>query len=271
MLVDPFTIIAQAINFLILAVVLKYVLYDRIVAVIDRRQARIAEQLDDAARREEAAAAEEERYAHLRKDLEDDRDRLLAEAREAADEDRLQRLEEVREDVGELRAQWLAGLERERGRMLAELERHAAEEVVALGEQTLRDLADARLEDQVVSVGLQRFVDHRDELVAEVDPGSRVTVRTAFALDEDQRRTVTSRVADLLGDDVEVSIERAPSLICGLELRAGDHAFGWHVTGYLAELRRRVDAYLVEELQAEGAPTSPEPDAAEGDLEEVVT
>lgn len=270
MLIDPFTIVAQGINFLILVVVLKYVLYDRIVAVIDQRQARIAEQLEEAERREAAASAERDGYEDLRRELEDGRAQMLEEAREAADEERWRRLAEVREDVGELRQHWLAGLDRERGRLLAELERQAAEEIVALGGQALRDLADARLEDQVVAVGLQRLADHRDELVAGVGPGARVVVRTAFPLDDDQRRRVVDHVEGLLGGDVEVSVERAPTLVCGLELHVGDHAFGWSVTSYLEELRRRLDEYLVEELEAAGASASSRRDGAGGELEEVV-
>ena len=46
MLIDPFTVIAQIVNFAILAIVLKYVLYDRVIAAMDRREESIAERLD---------------------------------------------------------------------------------------------------------------------------------------------------------------------------------------------------------------------------------
>ena len=42
MLIDPFTVIAQIVNFAILAFVLKHFLYDRVIDAMDRREASIA-------------------------------------------------------------------------------------------------------------------------------------------------------------------------------------------------------------------------------------
>ena len=55
MLIDPFTVIVQIINFAVLLVALKVVLFDRIVRHMDERQQRLAEQ------REQVAAVAERR------------------------------------------------------------------------------------------------------------------------------------------------------------------------------------------------------------------
>jgi hypothetical protein len=49
-LIDPFTVIAQIVNFAILAFALKRLLYDRVIQAMDAREASIAARLDDAAR-----------------------------------------------------------------------------------------------------------------------------------------------------------------------------------------------------------------------------
>jgi F-type H+-transporting ATPase subunit b len=255
-LVDPFTIVAQAVNFLVLAVVLKYVLYDRVVAVIDRRRARIDDRLARAEERETAAAAVQRRHEQERRAFEREREQLLADAREEADRRGRELLAEARDEVDELRAKWLAGMHRERERILSELERRAAREAVALGEQALADLADAHLEDEVVRVALRRLQEHRDELVAELVASDGVTVHTAFPLHGERRGEVVARLRELLGRDLEVAVERTPELLCGLEVRAGDHAFGWNVGAWLADLRRRVEALLDEELRVDAHTTT---------------
>lgn len=253
MLLEPFTILAQVINFLVLAIVLKYVLYDRIVDVIDRRQARIDQQLEEARRRERDASEERRHYEERRRALDSDRARLLAAAREAADREERDLLGRAHDEVRELREQWLTGMARERSRILAELERRAAEEAIALGEQTLRDLADVHLEDRVVEVAMRRLAARRTELLAALGPTSQVSVHTAFPLDDQRRRTIATDLHDLLGPDVAIAFERTPDLVCGLEVRTGDHGFGWHVGSHLDELRRRVDTWLAEELLTDAA------------------
>jgi F-type H+-transporting ATPase subunit b len=253
-LVEPFTILAQVVNFLVLVIVLKFLLYDRIVDVIDRRQARIDNQLAQARRREVRANEERQRHEDARRALDHDRARLMAAAREAADREERELLDHAREEVRALREQWLSGMARERSRILAELERRAAHEAIALGEQTLRDLADVRLEDQVVEVAMRRLATRREDLLTELGPTPHVTVHTAFPLDDPRRARIAAELHDLLGPDVDVGFERTPDLVCGLEVRAADHGFGWHVSSYLDELRRRVDGWLAEELLGDGDP-----------------
>ena len=58
MLIDPFTVIAQIVNFAILAFLLKHFLYDRVIDAMDRREASIAERLSEAEQREATAHVE---------------------------------------------------------------------------------------------------------------------------------------------------------------------------------------------------------------------
>lgn len=251
MLIDWFTVVAQAINFLVLAAVLKFVLYDRIVAVIDRRQAEVAGQIELAREREAEAAAERERFEQLRDEFDDEREGLLSSARTAADEERHRLVAAARHEVQTMRSRWIDGIERERQRLLGALEQRAADELIALGEQALGDLADAQLEEQMVAVGLGQLAAMDVGPTVGTDPITSVNVATALPLADVQREHVIERVRALLGPQVEVEVGEDPDLICGLEIRVGDHAFGWSVSTYLEALRRRVDAYLQDELGLE--------------------
>ena len=55
MLIDWFTVIAQIVNFLILMGLLKYFLYDRVIAIMDERQRKIDERLTDSEETKKAA------------------------------------------------------------------------------------------------------------------------------------------------------------------------------------------------------------------------
>jgi F-type H+-transporting ATPase subunit b len=100
MLIDWFTVCAQAINFLILVWLLKRFLYKPVLDAIDAREKRIADKLADAnAKKTEAQgerddfqkktqAFDEQRGALLTKATDDakaERDHLMEEARKAAE------------------------------------------------------------------------------------------------------------------------------------------------------------------------------------------
>ena len=62
MLINWFTVIAQIVNFLILVVLLKYLLYNRIVRAMDERESKIQSRLKEAEEKEEAAEREAESF-----------------------------------------------------------------------------------------------------------------------------------------------------------------------------------------------------------------
>jgi F-type H+-transporting ATPase subunit b len=70
MLIDWFTVGAQAVNFLILVWLLKRFLYRPVLAAIDAREKKIAAQLADAAQREARAQAERADLQHRSETLE---------------------------------------------------------------------------------------------------------------------------------------------------------------------------------------------------------
>src|ERR1035438_4798524 len=117
MLIDWFTVGAQALNFLILVWLLKHFLYKPILNAIDTREKRIAKELADADAKKAEAQKEHDEFQHkneefdrqraalLTKATEDakaERQRLLDEARKAADAASAKRQESLRNDAQNL-------------------------------------------------------------------------------------------------------------------------------------------------------------------------
>jgi F-type H+-transporting ATPase subunit b len=183
MLIDPFTVIAQIVNFAILVIALKYFLYDRVIEAMDRREASVAERLTEAEQREATAADEAERLREERAQLDRHRDDLLDAARGDAAEHRDELLERARAEVEAERARWERGLRAEQQEFRGDLQRHTVKEVMELSRRALSDLAGADLEGAVIDRALEHLASHddeREEVFAVDDPEHSVTVRTAF-------------------------------------------------------------------------------------------
>lgn len=265
MLVDPFTIVAQVVNFVILAVALRYLLYDRVIAAMDEREQGIAARIEEAERREEEAEHEAEEYRERRQDLDAQRDDRLAEADREARERLDALLEEARVTVERRERRWEQALARQRAELLAELQRRTGEQVCAISRRVLEDLADADLQRRVVDVALRRLRDEParlDELLSATADGD-LTVRSAFRLADDERDAVVSLLADRgRTRDARVSFEETEELVCGVELHGGGRALGWSVDAHLASITERIEALLPVEEGEERAETATDADGS---------
>ena len=74
--------------------------------------------------------------------------------------------------------------------------------------------------------------------------GDRILVRTAFEPDGHQRDALAATLRRRLGTAPELELRIDPSLGAGIELEAGGHRLGWHLSGYLETLEARVARQL---------------------------
>ena len=104
MLINWFTVIAQAINFLILVWLLKRFLYKPILHAIDEREKGIATQLAQAEAKKAEAQKDRDDFQHKNEVFDQERAALLKKATDEAKAERQRLLDEARKDADALRA-----------------------------------------------------------------------------------------------------------------------------------------------------------------------
>lgn len=242
MLIDWFTVGAQIVNFLILLVALKFLLYDRVLDAMERRRQDMAEREAETERLQKEAEQKASRLEEQRRDLESNWQDMIDEARREADERRRELLEEARTEVEQQERQWRDSIRAKQDELLAELQKSTGERAAAIARRALEDLANADLEGGMIS----ELVDRLDELAGdqeheivealrqEEDP---VRVATSFELTDNQRKEIRETLRDLLRDDErEIEWERDSELVAGLVVRVGAHSIGWTIDTYLDSL-----------------------------------
>jgi len=200
-LIDWFTVVAQIVNFLILVALLRYFLYDRILAAMDRREQKIAERWSGAERRARQANEEAESLRRQQRELDAKRESVLNDVKQDAARRRDDLIGQARREVDELRTRWIDSVKREQQTFLDELRKRTAEGACAIARQALITLADAELERQIVHAFLTKLAsldDHqRDQLRNTIqDSDHRTTIRSAFDLPDDLRERITATVRD---------------------------------------------------------------------------
>ena len=257
MLIDPITVAAQIVNFLILMALLKHFLYDRVLNAMDAREERIRSRLESAKEREKEAEDTLAEYRERQRELEEKREAELEKAREAAEARRDELIDQARKDVDRKRDRWRRALRQDRAALLRDLRKTAGERVFAVCRRVLADLADADLQAQVV----RRFLERLKETELETGDGD-ILVRTGFDPGAEDRE----RLAAALGVSAEeLDVETDADLILGIEARIGDRKVAWSAADYLSELETAVRERL--EKATESADDAGE-DASEDSSEE---
>jgi len=241
MLIDWFTVAAQAVNFLILVWLLKRLLYRPVLAAIEAREKKIATQLQGAAQSEAQARAERDDFQRRSEALERERAAILHSANTEAAAQRQVLLEAARRDSQALRARLLEVVGKEREELGRQLVTRTQVEVLALTRKALMDLADVSLEERMVAAFIANLRRLPTESHSRVEPASRAAVvRSAFDLSLPQRAAIAAAVSESLGADVAIRYERSPELVCGIDLSVSGMKLAWSVADYLSSVAERV-------------------------------
>jgi F-type H+-transporting ATPase subunit b len=249
MLIDWFTVCAQALNFLILVWLLERFLYKPVRKAIDDRQKGIAATLAGAEAQKTAADKQRDDFAGKNKVFDEQRAALLAKAEgdAATEHDRL--LEEARKEAETLRAVDAAALRNDQARMSTQIAHAASEEVIAVARRALADLATASLEERVGAVFTRRLGEMdgkaKETMSAAIRGSSEpAVVESAFDMPAAQRAAIQNALNEAFSADVRLQFRTAEDPICGIELTAGGQKIGWNIAGYLSALDDRLDALL---------------------------
>jgi len=251
MLIDWFTIGAQALNFLILVWLMKRFLYRPILNAIDAREKLVAKELADADAKK--AEAQRERDEFQKKNEEFDRQRagLLTKATDEAKAERLRLLEEARKAADALSAKRQESLINDARNLNQAISRLTQQEVFAITRKVLTDLATVSLEEQMGEVFTRRLraLDEKSKAVlgeALKQNSEPVLVRSTFDLPGPQRAAIQNALNETFSAEIHLRFETSPDLVSGIELTTHGQKVAWSISEYLASLETGVGALLKE-------------------------
>jgi F-type H+-transporting ATPase subunit b len=246
MLIDWFTVVAQAINFLILVWLMKRYLYGPILHAIDQREKKIAAELADADSKREEAKRERDEFERKNEEFEQQRTELLNQLTDEVAAERARLMDDATKAADLLASQRREALETEQRDLGDEIRQRTHREVFALTRKTLKDLASVDLEGQICDVFTGRLRSLNGEVKTEFTAASEdgkqaIRVRSAFDLPTKQRLQIQKVLNETMAADVPVQYEVEPELISGIELTVNGKKMAWSVKGYLEGAENRAE------------------------------
>jgi F-type H+-transporting ATPase subunit b len=261
-LIDWFTVGAQALNFLILVWLMKRFLYKPILKAIDAREQLIAKELADARTKQAEAGKERDRFSRKNQEFDQARAALLTKATEEAQAERGRLLEAARKEADALGEKRLELLQSETRNLHAAISKRTQDEVFAIARKTLSDLSSTSLEERLVAVfetQLRKLEEpERSQLLEAMRSAKEpIRVRSAFELPPTQIDTLQNSINVLCAAEIPLRFETVPEVIGGIELMASGNKVSWSIAEYLRGLETAV-AELVQDQATPTENTTPE-------------
>jgi F-type H+-transporting ATPase subunit b len=255
MLIDWFTVGAQALNFLILIWLLQHFLYKPILTAIDAREKRIADQLSDATKKQVDAQKEHDEFDAKNKTFDEQRNTLFTKATDDAKAEHDRLLDDAKKEADTVRAQRAEILKNDNARLSKEITRTAVDEVFGIARKTLNDLSSVSLESRIVEVFTRRLREMdgpakatmADAIKASSDPA---IIRSTFAQPDDQKAAIQNAINETFAADVRIRFETTSDGVCGIELTASGQKLSWTIANYLNSLDAKVGELLSTQQEA---------------------
>ncbi len=255
MLIDWFTVAAQAVNFLVLVWLMKRFLYKPILLAIDTREKRIASEISDADAKQADAKKAGDAFLAKNESFDAERASLLTKAIAEANTERKRLLGLATKAADELSAKRRESLKSAAARLHEAIGLRARDEVFAVSRKTLADLASTGLELQMTEAFIRRLRGMDDEsrkimggaLTSATDPA---IVRSAFDLAPEQCVAIQAAINETFSAEIPVQFDSAPDLVCGIELTGNGQKVSWSISHYLAELEESVGEVLAKETNS---------------------
>ena len=273
MLIDWFTVGAQALNFLILVWLLKHFLYKPILNAIDARENRIAKELADADAKKTEAQKERDEFQKKNEEFDQQRVALLTKATDEAKAERQRLLDEARKAADALIAKRQESLINDAQNLNQAISHLTQKEVFSITRKALTDLATVSLEERMGEVFTRRLRDLDDKaktvLADALKKNSEpALVRSAFDLPAEQRAAIQNALNETFSAEIHIRFATSPDLVSGIELSSNGQKVGWSIADYLASFEKGVGELLKEkdkpapkpEVKVEPEPESPKPE-----------
>jgi F-type H+-transporting ATPase subunit b len=249
MLIDWFTICAQALNFLILVWLMKRFLYKPILRAIDAREKLIEGELADAVAKKADAKKEQDEFRYKNEEFDKERAGMLLKATGEAKSEHDRLLDEARKSADDLSAKRQESFKTDAKNLDQAICRRTQREVFAIARKTLSDLATTSLEERMGEVFTRRLREMNGNakecldgaLKAASDPA---VIRSTFDLPTAQRQVIQNAINETFSADIHLRFETSPDLVSGIELTTNGQKMAWTIADYLAVLETSVGELL---------------------------
>jgi len=249
MLIDWFTVAAQAVNFLILVWLLQHFLYKPILTALDAREVKIAATLADADARQAEAQRSRDELTDKLKAFDAEHAAHLAQSTLEVQQEREHLLDAARREAADLVANQRSTLQADAASLTDRMARLATAEVFSIAGKAFNELAATDLDDRLSVVFTQRLRQMSQGAKAAFaaaleQSGMSAVVRTHSAMRDADKAALRNAVNETFSADVHLEFATVPAGDYGIDLSAGGQRLAWGIQAYIKGFQEKAQALM---------------------------
>lgn len=231
------TFLLQVVNFVVLALVLRRLLYRPLHEAIERRREAVRQTQAEAEKAREEADAIKHQLEEKLAQVDRLREETLREARAQAEVERRRLLDEAETTAQRLQEDVRRSLEHDREEMLQKLSGDVVTHALELAERLLRQSADSTLQAQLAKHLIETLdglpTEQREELRRDWQTEEQSWLEATANPDGETLKRLAATVASVAGRELMLNVQCNPALIGGVRLRIGGHLWDASIAGQL--------------------------------------
>lgn len=235
---DIWTFLFQVINFFVLLLILKRILYRPLKEIIEKRRGIIQKNIEDAEKTKREALELKEKYQHEMDEIKELKAQMLVKLQEEVEEERTRLMGKAREEASEVIEKEKALLDREKDRLEAELKDKAVETVSIFASSLLRSISSEDLHRAIY----QRLFSELGQITSsmpamkEKDMPLTIELVTAYPPSEDETGKLLEAIESLVPCKVSLNTIVDKSLIAGVKIKVSDMVYDASLLGQINAL-----------------------------------
>ena len=226
----------QITSFLVMLIILRAWVYKPLVNMLENRQKKLAQSLEDA---RVAADARANAEVEVERILNEARAKAASEAGEITRRAEVQARDIVnaaQEEIHEARENAMEEAEMERNRLLSEVRGQIASLAISASQKLIGEALDEQRQRALIADFFSGIKDGKVAVLEGADvSGEKAHVTSALPLTDSEMDTVKSQFK---GSEVEFAVN--PVILGGLVVRVGDRVLDGSVSGQLEDLRKNL-------------------------------
>jgi F-type H+-transporting ATPase subunit b len=143
-------LIAQAVNFLIVFLVLYYFVFKPLAKIMKDREKKITKSLDDAKKIEERLSGAEEDYKKKMSEAKKEASAILEKASQDAEAKKKEMVAKAKDEIGQVINQEKAKMQSEKAKTLKEIKAEIADLVVATAEKVIGEKMNSKNDQEII-------------------------------------------------------------------------------------------------------------------------
>ena len=227
---DPITFVLEVLNFLVLVWILKHFFYQPVLSVIEKRQSRTEQIINDAKNIQNEAENLKSKYETYLSDLDKEYARSKANIDEEISLEKKQRLDSLETEIATERKRRKSMEDREHSETQNALEQKAIKLGSRFASRLLERLSGVELNAKLVDMAIDELESLSEQTKESLytalhDSQAIMEVFSAYTLDELQRKSLTNTLSKLAGHPLIPQFSEDSTLNAGVYITIGSWVF----------------------------------------------